>query len=97
MSFAYGVSSIPNVRFNKEIQFGNLAFVKTFFYISCLFILRGDLPGGQIRMFTTHSVSFLSFRGCSPGIKHTTVRCREGIQHEHDDLERAGKSEQADT
>lgn len=53
MSFVYGVSGILNVGLIKQKQFSSLVFGKTFFYVSWLFILGDDLPGGQIRMFTT--------------------------------------------
>lgn len=36
----------------KQMPLSSLTFGKTFFYVSWLFILRDDLPAGQIRMFT---------------------------------------------
>lgn len=48
------------------MQFSSLAFGKTFFYVSWLFILRDDLPAGQIRMFTMYDVCFIPHCGSSP-------------------------------
>lgn len=60
MSFAYGVSGIPNVGLIKQIQFSSLAFSKAVFYISWPFLLGDDLPVGQIRIFTAMRLSSLT-------------------------------------